>query len=120
MVKGFFVYEFPPIDWFEGSLTLEQFVKEHVGTEDVTSVISVTAKIMEDIVSPRLSAIAEHTHWEGDMREPMRFIGLPNPDYGNLELALLIKQDNNGTTFLASPFELPWLAEYCCYRPKSR
>lgn len=46
--------------------------------------------------------------WEGDFRNPPAVFWLPSDsefDYG-----FVIKQDNNGTTFVMSPVELPHLA----------
>ena len=45
--------------------------------------------------------------WEGDFREEPRVIVLP----GEVEplLAIIWKQDNNGTTFVASQVRMPWL-----------
>jgi hypothetical protein len=51
--------------------------------------------------------------WEGDIREGHFFAGLPvRPGEDPGEVIVGLKQDNNGTTFIWSPFELSWLADY--------
>ena len=45
--------------------------------------------------------------WEGDFRGPIS-CPLPNGDCGG-EYLIAWKQDNNGATFVASPFALLWL-----------
>lgn len=53
--------------------------------------------------------IQKHTLWEGDGH--WQVAPLPNPDQCTSELLFAVKQSNNGTTFLCSPFRLPWLAD---------
>lgn len=47
--------------------------------------------------------------WEGDCHQGPFVSVLPNP--GNMDSELIIgwKQSNNGVTFIASRFELPWV-----------
>lgn len=50
--------------------------------------------------------------WEGDFRphgHPRR-IPVPDGEYGTHQIYVW-KQENNGTTFVASPVRLPWLEE---------
>ena len=50
---------------------------------------------------------AKSKRWEGDHRTPPRVMMLPGENefiYG-----FVIKQDNNGTTFVISPEQLPYL-----------
>ncbi|HET8728566.1 MAG TPA: hypothetical protein VFO41_13735 [Alphaproteobacteria bacterium] len=48
--------------------------------------------------------------WDGTTREGPYLAGLPNAP-GELRPCFLVawKQDSGGTTFVASPFPLPWL-----------
>jgi hypothetical protein len=48
--------------------------------------------------------------WEGDVRMGPFFAGLPTNDETG-EVMVGLKQNNNGTTFIWSPFELTWLAD---------
>jgi hypothetical protein len=45
--------------------------------------------------------------WEGDFRKPPVVFWLPN-DTGFTH-AFAFKQDNNGSTFIVSPYRLPWM-----------
>lgn len=64
---------------------------------------------------PELSAVLERAMavsvWEGDFQRRPRTILIPVLGYAHLIRAFIWKQDNNGTTFIASPVELPWLGE---------
>jgi hypothetical protein len=56
--------------------------------------------------------LARRAHWEGDVREGSGgpwFCPIPMP--GTVEYLIAWKQDNNGESFVASPFPLPWLEE---------
>lgn len=57
----------------------------------------------------RAKAAARSAGWEGDFRETPRVIWLPNPPDVSFAPAFAWKQDNNGTVWIVSPFELPWL-----------
>jgi hypothetical protein len=57
----------------------------------------------------RAHDIARTLGWEGD-GSPL-ITAIPDaPDSYESEYLIGWKQSNNGTTFIASPFELPWLA----------
>lgn len=48
--------------------------------------------------------------WEGDMSEGPYVTMIPNVEGGNYpDFIVAWKQSNNGTTFVASPYHLPWL-----------
>jgi hypothetical protein len=48
--------------------------------------------------------------WEGDVREGPYVTVLPPKDGCEVSpVAIAWKQDNNGTAFIYSPYELPWL-----------
>ena len=54
--------------------------------------------------------MARQAGWEGDFREPPRVFWVPCETafvYG-----FAFKQDNNGTTYVMSPVEMPHLKEY--------
>lgn len=53
--------------------------------------------------------LARLVWWEGDIREGPFVSALPFPDYNISKLVIAWKQDNNGTTFIASPVRMPWL-----------
>lgn len=47
--------------------------------------------------------------WEGDWRQLPAVFWLPDPRSAQFRYGFVIKQDNNGTTYVISPFELPHL-----------
>lgn len=55
---------------------------------------------------------AEAVGWEGDYREFPRVFMLPEPGGFEMLFAFVWKQDNNGSTFLVSPIELPAYKEH--------
>lgn len=51
--------------------------------------------------------------WEGDIRSDNLYVfGLPYPALTTTRIGLVWKQHNNGTSFVCSPLEIPWLKEY--------
>jgi hypothetical protein len=55
-------------------------------------------------------SIARRVHWEGDIRSGSGPFICPIPDGDSTgEYLIAWKQNNNGTTFIASPFRLSWL-----------
>jgi hypothetical protein len=56
--------------------------------------------------------LATRIGWEGDFRNGP-FISAMPAEHGNgySEFLIAWKQDNNGTTFIASPFPLLWLED---------
>jgi hypothetical protein len=55
--------------------------------------------------------LARQVGWEGDIREGPYVTVLPHSDGGFPPFVIGWKQENNGDTFIAAPFELPWLAQ---------
>jgi len=57
--------------------------------------------------------LARRVGWEGDIRDgPYRTV-LPDEKGGLPPVIIAWKQDNNGITFVASPYRLPWLDAEC-------
>lgn len=70
-----------------------------------------TTKAFADLYASALEAARGHG-WEGDFRgdSTPRVIFLPESDCGiTFKPAFIWKQDNNGTTFVVSPYPMPWL-----------
>jgi hypothetical protein len=101
------VYCITPIDDWRGWLKPEKLFTDSPRVETLY-----TKKRWEEswILAQKL---ALEIGWEGDIREGCGpFVSvLPQPDVDNFLIAW--KQDNNGTTFVASPYRLPWLEEDC-------
>ncbi len=105
-----FAYSRAAIDWWPGWLTEVELKKQLVeihSTEDAAHTLLQYEK--------QLSAaheLAKKVGWEGDTREGPYIAGLPakdTADDGHYMIAW--KQDNNGDTFVVSPFRLPWLED---------
>jgi hypothetical protein len=93
-----FAYARAAIDFWPGWLTEEQF----------KAAIQSVAEY-EDF-RDKAFALAKEVGWEGDIREGPFIAGIPThetADDGHFIIAW--KQDNNGDTFVASPYRLPWL-----------
>ena len=56
--------------------------------------------------------LARQIGWEGDVAIGPRVSMLPADDFKPAPFIIAWKQSNNGSTFVASPFPLPWLSEY--------
>lgn len=91
-----YVYELGPVDYWQGLIPIEQLADEYL------------ARDLYRFAMRAAFMVAKSTSWEGDFREGPFAFGLPTGDC-DAALAVAWKQDNNGTTFVASPFPLPWL-----------
>jgi hypothetical protein len=62
--------------------------------------------------------LASRIAWEGDIREGPYVTVLPEVpgDQSLPPVVIAWKQDHRGTTFIASPFELPWINANCLDR----
>jgi hypothetical protein len=103
-----FVYARAAIDFWPGWMTEKDFranlanvYNVQGGSAEWTKYGTFRAKAYE---------LAKKAGWEGDIREGPYVAGLPThetADDGHFMIAW--KQDNNGDTFVASPYRLPWL-----------
>jgi hypothetical protein len=65
--------------------------------------------------------LAQKVGWDGDIREGPFIFLLPDVEHGEMKFGFIWKQDNDGITFIASPFPLPWVTKASCrYDEKSR
>lgn len=111
------VYAVMPIDFWNGWQKPSDLFRASgngFGTEwhDPAEWLSMWAKAQE---------LAEKAGWEGDIRDGPYVTVLPEPP-GTSGLPPVVigwKQGNNGGTFVASPYELPWLAAECDMRIES-
>lgn len=102
-----FVYELPPIDWWIG-WTLAKTIKADRDALETGA----NGEIVKALRTA-LKEILERTSWEGDFGEGPRVIGLPHENEPEFSLLVVgFKQQNNGTTFIWSPVQLPWLAKW--------
>jgi|SRR5690554_755576 len=122
---GYWLYHLPPIDWFELSIPIkylaEREMQDYFSTEcdylpTPEYMIAENLKVTGQRKAMRVidkwekakHLIATELGWEGDYRlEPCAFVV---PIEGAFDVGFVIKQDNNGCTFVASPVELNHLA----------
>ncbi|QHJ84321.1 MAG: hypothetical protein [Bacteriophage sp.] len=112
MTKKWYFYQMSPID----------FNWEYLDTVEAT--VEKLSKCTGDEVAPfsfeeltgflqdweEAKARASKEHWEGDFRQPPRVFWIPAEQ--EFLYAFAWKQDNNGTTFIVSPYPLPHLDEH--------
>lgn len=103
-----FVYEVPPIDDWSPWLSEDEYkakLDAEWGPDSAggwTGYVALRKRAF-DLARAKLN-------WEGDFREGPFIAGLP-PHFGESQSEVVIawKQDNNGSCFIASPIEMPWL-----------
>jgi len=100
-----FVHVHMPIDFWEGWLTEDQYKNQLNGDDDMAraSTIAEYEKLRDEAFE-----LARAKGWEGDTRQGPFIAGIPTGDY-TTGILVAWKQGNNGITFIASPFKLPWL-----------
>ena len=102
-----YCYSTSPIDFWLGAITGEQLFKAMWDScwQDWDSLATACKQVGE------LKAQAEEAFktigWEGDAREGPFYFALPGDN--NLLIGYIVKQDNNGECFVASPVPLTHL-----------
>lgn len=112
-VGKLYAYEINPIDFGWQYLTLVSSHRERLAKEYASEQVSTERQYLlkklrdfEEFIDEAMNA-GETVGWEGDFRvEP--HVGFLPID-GNVTPYCVWKQDNNGDTFVVSPFEMPWL-----------
>jgi hypothetical protein len=102
-----FYYEVGPIDFWDGWTRLNDFLAspKHSGAWDPSGdrAVNLLAGLISNAVA------AGHSIADMSNIRDVYVSGAPMPDGGSVFLA--VKIDNDGTTFISSPVELPWLRE---------
>jgi len=106
-----FCYDIGTVDWFHGTKQYRDHIKEQL--EDRSEYIhdidtDVYISRQKDELFMALSYLAHTRAWEMDIRGENLYVGgfpsrCGDPD---LEIFYILKQDNNGSTFMIAPFEL--------------
>jgi hypothetical protein len=94
-----------PIDLFCGALTLDVLLATSIGFADDAERRFETKLKLKAFRAAAIKGFQCVDHW-GDIREEFWF-GIPMEC--SMEWGLILKQENNGDTFVAAPVELPWL-----------
>jgi hypothetical protein len=101
-----YVYALSPIDFWEPWRTED----EYLAAISQDSYNGAGWRKAYDAFKDAALKLAQKAGWEGDMRQGPFIGGLPM-DLDDARYCLAWKQDNNGTTFVAAPVELPWLGK---------
>jgi hypothetical protein len=101
-----YCYHIPPIDFWFGALTGEQLLESACDNyEDWRHIAAVCTEVAD--LKSQAEAAFKTISWEGDVREGPYYFALPGDT--NLSIGYIIKQENNGNCFVASPEPLPFL-----------
>ncbi|HQS18588.1 hypothetical protein [Reyranella sp.] len=102
-----FVYSLMAIDFWSGWKSEDDHKKELVAQANDLHEAAASWDLFL-LFKRKAFDLAKKVGWEGDIRSGNFFVsGLPAE--GASEIMIAWKQDNNGQTFVASPFALPWL-----------
>lgn len=104
-----FIYMSDPIDYFPGMMSIDEAaekIREELGNDEVFKLFRLAMECAHAV------SLAKGGFWEGDIRERAMYVfALPDPSHNISRYGLVWKQDNNGTTFICSPVELPWISD---------
>jgi hypothetical protein len=104
------VYELNPIDCWYGWTPWEQVLAVAADPNQYCCQISVSDLCGAHVRARRLAKLLIN---DDNVREGPYFSPLPENDYGPTVFLLAWKLNNNGTTFIASPYRLSWLDKDC-------
>lgn len=103
-----FCYNTGPIDNFYGLHTFESLEEEMGGP--CRESVNIRSEL-DRLLGACLPAFRD-LGWEGDCNLGPGFFMLPDPEGATFQWGVAIKQGNNGQSFIASPFPLPYLEEH--------
>lgn len=103
-------YHVAPIDLgWNDLLTVDAYVKQYVDAGYPNSDVKEVRQYFTTLMARIEKVATESLLWEGDFREVPHIFHLPTEI--EFSVGIVFKQDNNGSTFLFSPVELPWIKE---------
>ena len=112
-----YAYHLAPIDYgWEFLSTFEEMVAKtakydaelflrEVDAHNIEGTLGYRKNLYDAFIKARQAAAS--VGWKGDFREYPRVIALPEPGGCEMVFAFVWKQDNNGSTFIISPVEMP-------------
>lgn len=100
-----YIYKTMPIDYFAGCVPIEEAVKQIYDEGDPGEVF----KLIELLVTFAYKLVRAHdSDWPGDIRGHDLYV-FAVPDEVTVSRGLILKQDTGGTTYICSPYPLPWV-----------
>ena len=107
-----------PIDFWDGWVTVGEYLGILRNRKKKNSKIIVDPWLDEDLIKAKVSRICnglKRHYWVCDpvkYDENIFISGIPDLNGGNdSEMIFAFKEENNGTTYIVSSRELPWLDE---------
>jgi hypothetical protein len=102
-----YCYNIPPIDFWFGAITGKQLLETLWDRcwHDWDAFAAACKQVGE--LKTQAEVAFKTIGWEGDVREGPFYFALPGDN--NLLIGYIVKQDNNGDCFIASPVPLPHL-----------
>jgi hypothetical protein len=100
------LYATGPIDFWPGTFTHGEIVAQLTERSGSPEDGARAVEELGEMVTHALALFVE-MGWERDCREGPFFFAVPNPDEHAMQIGVALKQDSNGTTFIASPVWLP-------------
>lgn len=100
-----YCYCIQPIDFWFGAMTDKQLLDTEWMSYHWGNLAGICKHLAD--LEERAKAAFKLIGWEGDVREGPYYFALPGET--EMTLGYIIKQDNDGTTFVASPEPLPSL-----------
>jgi len=106
----YYVYSLSPTDWWHGFLTPAEYLKQCDCGDEYTGLVEDARQWLAEM----RQVVQAADFWEGDYgREHVSAV--PNDECDGTSVRLyIVKQSNNGTTFLVSPVPLYHLRESTC------
>jgi hypothetical protein len=102
-----YCYSLSPIDFWLGALSRKELL-EAMARDEFSNWDSASSFCRElATLQSRAEAAFKRIGWEGDTREGPYYFSVPGDN--KMEIGCIIKQDNNGDCFVASPVPLPHL-----------
>lgn len=105
-----YIYDFGTNDFFIGWAEVSRqggrwLTRSHIEDGHAMDISSVVTTALKEIVL--------RSRWEGDgAKHRVWCVAIPMPEDGGSEwpqIAVAVKQNNNGSCYVWSPMELPWL-----------
>jgi hypothetical protein len=103
-----YLYQVAPIDFWFGWIPLRDVLIEALEQDEGEYDGPPDFGVLYDRLRRAKTLARQYLGWEGDMRSGPYFAPIPF-ETGFYEYLIAWKQDNNGTTYVASPVQLPWL-----------
>jgi len=99
-----YCYHIPPIDFWFGALADKQLLDSAWDNYQDWGTIAQVCKHVAELKA-KAEAAFKTIEWDGDVREGPYYFALPSDT--DLSIGYIIKQENNGACFVASPEPLP-------------